>query len=155
MGTAFRVVLVGASRCGWANEAVADWKKRLAHYGGADEVAVKAEVFRGDVEAVRKAEGARIQGALGPRDRLLALDERGQSFDTPAFARLLDQQRQQGTVVLCLGGAYGFDEALRQRAQKVVRLSELTLNHEVARVVIWEQLYRALSLLHGSPYHHE
>ena len=150
----FRLLVVGRSRCAWADEAVADWAKRLRRSGGLVEEDVKAEPYRGDVDAVRRAEATRLLARVGPRDRLVALDERGERLDTPAFAALVDQGRQQGAVGFAIGGPYGLDVAVRERAWRVVRLSDLVLNHEVARVVLVEQIYRALSLIEGGPYHH-
>jgi 23S rRNA (pseudouridine1915-N3)-methyltransferase len=67
---------------------------------------------------------------------------------------MVDAGRRHGTVVFAIGGPYGHGEAVRARAWRTVRLSDLVLNHEVARVVLYEQLYRALTLLEGVPYHH-
>lgn len=154
MSARFRLLIVGRSRCPWADEAVADWTRRLRRWGGLVEEDVKAEPFRGDVEAVRSAEAARLLARVGPRDRLVALDERGERLDTEGFAALVDAGRQQGPVVFALGGPYGHGAELRRAAWRTVRLSDLVLNHEVARVVLVEQLYRALGVLEGSPYHH-
>ncbi len=151
----FRVVTVGRSRCGWANEAVADYVARLRRHGGVEESVVRAETFRGDAAAVRRAESARILARVKSRDRLIVLDERGLTLDTEAFSDLVDRSRQAApTVVFALGGAYGHDETLRRAAWRVVRLSDMVLNHEVARVVLLEQLYRAMTRISGAPYHH-
>lgn len=154
MGARFRLLRVGRGRDPWADEAVAEWTKRLRRAGGLEEEELKPEPFHGDVAAVRDAEAARILGRLGPRDGLVCLDERGERLDTPAFAALVDGLRQQGTVVFAIGGPYGHGEAVRARARRVVRLSDLVLNHALARVVLVEQLYRAITLLEGTPYHH-
>lgn len=154
MSARFRVLTVGRSRCDWADAAVADYGRRLRRHGGVDEEPVKAETFRGDVSAVRDAEGGRLLARMGPRDQLVVLDERGAALDSEAFAALVDEGRQRGTVVFALGGAYGHASATRDAAWKVVRLSDLVMNHEVARVVLFEQLYRAMMLLSGAPYHH-
>ncbi len=150
----FRVLTVGRSRCSWANEAVEDYTKRLRRHGGVEEVSVKQSTFRGDVEAVRDAEAAALLAKIGPRDRLVALDERGLQLDTSKFTRLVDTGRQAGTVVFALGGPYGHGAALREQAWRVVRLSDLVLNHEVARVLLYEQLYRSMTIVAGVPYHH-
>ncbi|MBX2800068.1 MAG: 23S rRNA (pseudouridine(1915)-N(3))-methyltransferase RlmH [Myxococcales bacterium] len=150
----FRVIVVGKSRCGWANEAVADYTRRLRRFGGVSEVAVKQAKFRGDPEPVRVAESRAIADTLGARDVLVVLDERGRGYGTPELAELLDDARQRGPVVFALGGPYGHADLLRERAWRTIRLSELVLNHEVARVLLYEQLYRCLSLLEGTPYHH-
>ncbi len=154
MSARFRVLVVGRSRCAWADQAVDDWTRRLRRYGGVEEHAVKPERFRGDVDAVRDAEARHLLERVGPRDRLVVLDERGERLDSHAFAALVDEGRQAGTVVFALGGPYGHGAAARDAAWRSVRLSEFVLNHEVARVVLYEQLYRALTLLEGAPYHH-
>jgi 23S rRNA (pseudouridine1915-N3)-methyltransferase len=91
----FRVVLVGRSRCKWANLAVADYTKRLRRFGGVSEQIIRPEVFRGDVEQVRRAESERISASLKPRDQLVVLDERGTDLDTTAFAARIDSQTER------------------------------------------------------------
>lgn len=103
---------------------------------------------------VRAAEAARLLARVGPRDALVTLDERGERLDTAAFAAMVEAGRRERSVVFAIGGPYGHGEAARARAWRVVRLSELVLNHELARVVLVEQLYRALTILEGVPYHH-
>lgn len=148
------VALVGRSRCAWADAAVDDYAKRLKRHGKLEERVVKPEKFRGDVDAVRSAEGERLKKILSPREQLVALDERGERLDSHAFAAMLDALNLEGTVVFAIGGAYGLDAAVRQAAVRTVRLSDLVLNHEVARVVLYEQLYRAVAINAGIPYHH-
>jgi 23S rRNA (pseudouridine1915-N3)-methyltransferase len=133
---------------------VAEWTKRLRRSGGLAEEDVKNEPFRGDADAVRRAEGERLLARVGPREKLVVLDERGERLDTAAFAAMVDAGRQQGTVVFAIGGPMGHDPRVRDAAWKVVRLSDLVLNHAVARVVLIEQIYRAMTLIEGTPYHH-
>lgn len=151
-----RVLVVGRSSPAWADAAVEDYARRLRPWGGVQEESVKPELFRGDVEAVRVAEGARLRKRIGPRDRLIVLDERGDALSTEAFTELVERSRNGGVhqLVFALGGPYGHDPALREHAWRVVRLSSLVMNHEVARVVLYEQLYRAMTLVRGMPYHH-
>ncbi len=148
------VVTVGKSKVRWANAAVDEYRKRLRRHGRLDERVVKPESFRGDVEAVRQAEGERILAAVGEREQLVALDERGESPDSHGFAALLESLNLEGTVVFAIGGAYGLSPAVRKAAAKTVRLSTLVMNHEVARVVLYEQIYRSATLMAGIPYHH-
>jgi 23S rRNA (pseudouridine1915-N3)-methyltransferase len=150
------VVLVGRSSASWADEAVANYQRRMRRWGGVSEIRVRKETFRDDVDAVRRQEGQRLLGAVAPRDRLVALDERGTAVDTRAFTGLIEACRQAGTsrLVFAVGGAYGLDAEVRDRAWKVVRLSDLVLNHDVARVVLHEQIYRAFTLIDRLPYHH-
>lgn len=146
--------MVGRPKASWANEAVADYARRLGRLGGVREDVVKPERFRGDVNAVRLAEAQRVQRLVGSRGTLVVLDERGDRCTTEQFAALVDEGRQAGPLWLVIGGPYGHDPGLRSAAWRVVRLSDLVLNHEVARVVLYEQLYRAMTWLEGLPYHH-
>lgn len=147
-------MLVVGRASGWADPVVADFQRRLQRHGGVSEQLVRPEPFRGDVEAVREVEAARVLASLKPRERLVALDERGESPDTEGFARLVEEGRRDGPLVFALGGPYGHGPAVRQQAWRTVRLSNLVLNHDIARVVLYEQLYRAMTLLAGIPYHH-
>jgi 23S rRNA (pseudouridine1915-N3)-methyltransferase len=120
-----------------------------------EEVHIKAEPYRkSNAERVRRIESERIMQAHRKGDLLVVLDERGEALDTLGFSKLIDEGRQRGSVAFAIGGPYGHDPALRKQAWKVVGLSSLVLNHDLARVVVYEQLYRALTILHGVPYHH-
>ena len=148
------VALVGKSKCAWAESAVEDYARRLRRHGSLEVRVAKPEKFRGDVESVRAAEADRLLKLVRPREQLVALDERGEGLDTHGFSAMLESLALEGTVVFAIGGAYGLHARVRHRAQRVVRLSDLVLNHEVARVVLYEQLYRAAAIRAGIPYHH-
>lgn len=149
-----RVVRVDSARSpAWADAAVDGWRKRLGRGLPTDEQVVPIEPFRGDVEAVRSAESERVLKVVG-RGRLVALDERGDGVDTAGFVQLIAAGRAAGDLVFALGGPYGHAPALRDAAWRVVKLSDLVLAHDVARVVLWEQIYRAHAIASGSPYHH-
>lgn len=149
-----RVVRVGRGKTSWADDGVADYAKRLRRHGKLEEILVKPVPFKGDVDAVRRAEATRILGHVGSRDQLVAMDERGKGLNSHAFADLLRDLNLEGTVVFAIGGAYGLDASVRDRSRRTLKLSDAVLNHEVARVVLFEQLYRAVTLLEGIPYHH-
>lgn len=98
-----------------------------------------------------------LEAAIKPGSKLVALDERGTQLDSRAFALQLGQwmERERSHVVFAIGGPDGLDEQLRNRADLVMSLSKLTLAHRLARVVLAEQLYRAVSILQGTPYHRD
>ncbi len=99
----------------------------------------------------------RAHGAAGERARLFLLDEKGRALTTQQWAeRVRDWESGGGREpVLCIGGSLGFGEALRKRAEGLFSLGPQTLPHELARVVLSEQLYRAWSVVRGHPYHNE
>ena len=101
-------------------------------------------------------EGRRIVEALAPQDVALVLDEHGQKLSSPQLAALLRRldQEARGRACFVVGGAWGLDDSVRQRAFKVLSLSDMTLPHELARVVLLEQIYRTECILRKVPYHH-
>ncbi len=103
-----------------------------------------------------ETEGARLLEQAHPRDRLVVLDERGVELTSPGLARALDtwDRQGQGRITFVIGGPFGLSDAVRARAFMLLRLSAMTLPHELARVVLMEQLYRAESLRANVPYHH-
>lgn len=106
-------------------------------------------------EEVREREGKEILKRLKGYDYVIALDERGQRLTSEKFSRLLESRMNAGTkaVGIMIGGAYGLSESVRQRADYVLSLSDLTLPHQLARLVIVEQCYRAFTMLKGISYH--
>lgn len=147
---------VGRGRNRWADEGYAEYAGRMKTLK-LTEKRLAPEPFRGNIDAVRAAEGDRIRGALRGGDRLVLLDERGELPTTEAFSDWIRAAERQSTrrLVFAIGGPYGHDPALRDEAWKVLALSRMVLNHELARVMLAEQLYRVSTLLWGgAPYHH-
>jgi 23S rRNA (pseudouridine1915-N3)-methyltransferase len=146
---------VGRGRTSWADDGVADYSRRLSRMKY-EELLIKPARFSGDVEAVRTQEAARILQKIKPGDRLIALDERGDLITTEEMAGLVRSAASASTrrIVFAIGGPYGHGAVVREKAHKVVALSGMVLNHELARVVLVEQLYRVSTLLWGGSYHH-
>ncbi|HEY1334263.1 MAG TPA: 23S rRNA (pseudouridine(1915)-N(3))-methyltransferase RlmH, partial [Myxococcaceae bacterium] len=102
----------------------------------------------------RRREGEALLAKLKPESWLVALDERGAPLDSVELAGLVATARDAGReLVFCIGGDEGLDDSVRDRAWKVLSLSRMTFPHRLARLVLLEQLYRALSILRGEPYH--
>lgn len=151
-----RIVAVGQRVPDWAQTAWDDYAKRFPPEIRIALKAVKTEP-RGSktLETLYAAERARIEAAIPKGARTVALDERGEALNTPALARRLTLWQQQGDVALLIGGPDGLDPGLRQAAHERIRLSDLTLPHAFARVLLIEQLYRAWSINAKHPYHRE
>ena len=141
----------------WAQTAWDDYAKRFPHELRVELKAVKTEP-RGSktLETLYAAERGRIEAAIPKGARIVVLDERGTSLTTMALAaRLKAWQLGGGDVALVIGGPDGIDPDFRQTAHERVRLSDLTLPHAFARVLLIEQLYRAWSINANHPYHRE
>ena len=141
----------------WAQTAWDDYAKRFPPELKVELKAVKTEP-RGSktVETIYAAERARIEASIPKGSRIVALDERGTALSTVALAgKLKNWQLESDDVALVIGGPDGLDPAFKQAANERIRLSDLTLPHAFARVLLLEQLYRAHSIQHNHPYHRE
>ncbi|MGH7713867.1 MAG: 23S rRNA (pseudouridine(1915)-N(3))-methyltransferase RlmH, partial [Gemmatimonadaceae bacterium] len=106
-----------------------------------------------DADSIRKAESERLLHAAGDA-RLIVCDESGKGLTSRAFADLMQSLREQASdVAFVIGGAFGVTDDVRRAAHRVVALAPWTLPHELARLVLAEQLYRAGTILKGEPYH--
>ena len=151
------IVAVGQRVPDWAQTAWDDYAKRFPHEIRVELKAVKTEP-RGSkmLETLYAAERARIEAAIPKGTRVVALDERGTSLTTLGLAsRLKDWQLGGTDVALVIGGPDGLAPDFRQGAHERIRLSDLTLPHAFARVLLIEQLYRAWSVNANHPYHRE
>ena len=102
-------------------------------------------------------EAAQVFKKIQPGDFVILLDESGDHFTSRGFATWFDQIRLRAPrrVIFILGGAYGFSNSVRDRADGFLSLSKMTFNHQLARLVFMEQLYRGITILQGHPYHHD
>jgi 23S rRNA (pseudouridine1915-N3)-methyltransferase len=151
------VVAVGLRVPDWAQAAWDDYAKRFPPELRVELKAVKTEP-RGSksLETLYAAERARIETAIPRGSRIVVLDERGTALTTMALAdKLKAWQLESDDVALVIGGPDGLEPAFRQAAHERIRLSDLTLPHAFARVLLIEQLYRAWSINANHPYHRE
>jgi 23S rRNA (pseudouridine1915-N3)-methyltransferase len=152
------VIAIGQRLPDWARTAWDDYAKRLPPELKIELKAIKAEPRAGGKTAAQcmAAERARIEAAIPKGARIVALDEHGERLSTAALAaRLRDWPLAASDAALLIGGPDGLDPALRAAAHERIRLSDLTLPHALARVLLVEQLYRAWSINAGHPYHRE
>ena len=151
------ILAVGQRPPGWVSVACADY---LGRFGRRLKVELReispARRGAGSRDAVLAQEDARLLAALPDSAWPVLLDVGGQQYDSAGLAvALSDWLMQGGPLALLIGGADGFGPAVRERAQTRWALSALTFPHMLVRVLVVEQLYRAFSLLHHLPYHHE
>ncbi|MFH1469289.1 MAG: 23S rRNA (pseudouridine(1915)-N(3))-methyltransferase RlmH [Pseudomonadota bacterium] len=150
------VLEVTRGRTPWADEAARLYLERIGRMARIEERSVRPADPARDVARAREDEGLRLLAGVRPGDHLVVLDERGAGLSTDGFRDLLalGDQPAVDRLVFLLGGAHGHAESTRARARTLLALSPLVLNHQVARVVLLEQIYRGLTLLKGVPYHH-
>ena len=151
------LIAVGQRMPAWVNEGFAEYTKRLRARLPVELLEIPAVRRSGtDTARAMTEEGRRLLAAIKPRDHVVALDERGKGHSSTGLAKWLGQRLQAGSdLSFLIGGADGFAPEVLARANERWSLSALTLPHALVRVVFAEQIYRAVTLLDGHPYHRE
>lgn len=151
---------VGRLKAGPEKDLAARYLDRFAKAGPAiglelARVTEVAESRAANADTRKREEAVLLEKALPDNAVLILLDERGKALDSPGFAELLASWRDQGKrdMLVAIGGADGLDPALRERADVTLCLGKMTWPHQLVRILIAEQLYRAVTILSGHPYH--
>ena len=150
-----RVLWVGKSREEWVKEAISEYSGRIRRYVPLELGEVRDEKGA-EAEEMRRRECERLGKLIPPGASVVMLDERGEQQDSRGLSSYIARQRDTGTgeLVFIIGGAYGFSEEFRNRG-KLLSLSKMTFTHQMVRVFLLEQIYRAFTIINGEPYHHE
>ena len=147
------IVSVGKKHETWVEPGLERYEKRLKAPWNVEWVLLPHSSYDG-LQA-RQEESERIEKRLGSDHFVLLLDERGKRLDSPAFSQLIESTQTYGKkVAIVIGGAYGVTDELYQRADFVLSLSDMVFPHQLVRLLLIEQLYRAQSIAAGSKYHH-
>jgi 23S rRNA (pseudouridine1915-N3)-methyltransferase len=149
------VAVVGKPRDRHLAAAIDEYETRAARYWPLEVAEVREAGGRGVAPAdVRSREASRLLERLPAAALIVACDERGERLTSPEFAALLSAARDHARdVALVIGGAFGLTDEVRSRAAHTIQLAPWTLPHELARLVLAEQLYRAGTIVRGEPYH--
>jgi 23S rRNA (pseudouridine1915-N3)-methyltransferase len=148
-----RIISVGKKHDALFSDAIEYYSKRLQPPFTVDWVLLPHSPKEG--AQARRDESTSILARLSSDDYVILLDERGTAYESPAFSRLLqDTMATRGKITIIIGGAYGVDDALRSRADTMISLSAMVFPHQLTRLILAEQLYRANQIAKGSPYHH-
>lgn len=148
-----RILAIGKKHEPWVAEGIERYQKRLKRPFEIEWVYLP----HSGLEGLRAAadESRAILSRLNANDYVVLLDERGKNIDSPALAEVLKLPIEKGkNVVLIIGGAYGVDENVRVRADFIWSLSNLVFPHQLVRLILTEQIYRAQEIAAGNPYHH-
>ncbi len=139
------------------SDAAERYLSRIKHFYPVQIVEVKPERGRQSAsdEAIIRRQSARLAAAIPERGYTVVLDERGQALDSLKFAKWLERLTMDSPdgINFVVGGDVGMDDAVRRRANRLLSLSAMTLPHQIARVVLLEQIYRACTLMRNIPYH--
>ncbi len=131
-----------------------EYERRIRRFCELRLIEIKSEE-QGNALRVVAREGERLLAKIRTDDFLIALDRRGRDLSSEDFGKLIAEKRNHSlkNLVFLVGGPFGLSEPIRARADQLLSLSRMTLNHEITRLVLLEQVYRAFTLMHGIPYH--
>jgi 23S rRNA (pseudouridine1915-N3)-methyltransferase len=150
------ILMVGKTKEAFIQEGVTFYSRRLKPFFPLTLKSVREEKERKNLaaEVIKTREGERLRAQIPPKAYVAALDPRGKEYTTEEFAAWLAQREEDGRpLAFLIGGHLGLDEATCAAAREKLALSRLTLTHELSRLVLLEQLYRAKTILIGHPYH--
>jgi 23S rRNA (pseudouridine1915-N3)-methyltransferase len=152
------LLLTGKTEEGWIKTGFAQYLKRLEHYCTLEVIEIPALKQSGKISAAEqnKAEGELQLAKISASDRLVLMDEKGKEFSSQGLAAWIEKQQSAGhkRVVFLIGGPFGFSDKVYERANERISLSQMTFSHQMVRVILAEQLYRAYTITKGEKYHH-
>ncbi len=151
--------VIGNTSFPYLKEGTAIYEKRLKHYLSFEYKTLPDVKNAKNLSTtqLKTKEGALILKKIEQGDWLILLDEKGKEFSSIKFAAYMDNLLQQShkRLIFLVGGAYGFSSEVYQRANGKLSLSKMTFSHQMVRLFVLEQLYRAMTILRNQPYHHE
>ena len=153
------LLTVGKTDKDWVKQGIDIYATRMKHYFPFSIVEIPELKNASSLseDQIKTKEGEFILKNIKPAEDVILLDERGREFTSVEFAKVLQDKISYigKDIVFIIGGAYGFSDAVRQRANSKISLSKMTFSHQMVRAIFVEQLYRAFTIMKGEPYHHE
>ena len=153
-----KLIQIGKTDESFISTGVTIYKERLQHYQRIEELTLKGPAIaaKQGVEIQKDAEGKGILKSVSDSDYLILLDEKGKQLTSVELANFFEKFSfsTTKTVVFCIGGAFGFSDAVYARADEKLSFSKFTLSHQMIRLFFWEQIYRAHTIIKREKYHH-
>ncbi len=152
-----KIIVVGKTREKFLQQGEKDFQKRLTRYCHLDWTIIKEEKITGNKtgQIVKLKEAEKILNQVSKGDYVIALDQTGDQMSSVELAEFVQHKMNEGVreLTFIIGGALGLDESILKTATKILSLSRMTFTHEMSRLIVLEQLYRAFTILKGTKYH--
>lgn len=153
------LLLIGKTEADYLRKGIEEYQNRLKHYLSFHIQVIPALKNTKNLseQQQKQKEGNLIIEQLAGADQVILLDENGKSYHSLGFASFIERKMIAGTrsMVFVVGGPYGFSDEVMQKAQGKLSLSKMTFSHQMVRLIFAEQLYRAMTIIRGEPYHHQ
>lgn len=153
---AFKIICLGKTKEDWIKQGITEYQKRLSGVWKIQWLELPDVSLKNadNIEAVKAKEAIILNKALSPEDYLIVLDEHGQSLTSVDFSHLLQEIIPGRDIVFVIGGVYGLDYTILQKAKLKLSFSIFTFPHRLIRLILMEQLYRAWTIMTGKMYHY-
>ena len=153
----FRMLWVGKTKEKFLAQGIEFYRRRITHYTQIEIVEVRGERIpvKADEETIRKKEGERLLAKIQPGETVIALDSSGEMFSSEGLSVFFQKLETAASnrCVFVIGGPLGLSKEVKDRADTILALSPMTFTHEMARLILMEQIYRALTIARGESYH--
>ncbi len=153
-----RVIVIGKTSSNYILEGIAEYEKRLKRFISFKIEEIPDVSSRGKTSEfeLKQKEGELILKKIQPNEMVVLFDDKGKQFSSPELNNWFEKKSLAGcsSITFVVGGAYGFSDEVYRRSNEKLSLSKLTFNHQMVRLIIAEQIYRAYSIKHNLPYHH-
>lgn len=153
------LLTVGKTDKDWVRQGLDIYVSRLKHYipFSIVEIPELKNVSALSKDQIKSKEGELILKNIRPTDDVILLDEKGKQYTSVELAKIIQDKISYAgkDIIFIIGGAYGFSDAVYQRANSKLSLSKMTFSHQMVRAIFAEQIYRAFTIMRGEPYHHE
>ncbi|DBB04058.1 TPA: hypothetical protein ACH3X1_013112 [Trebouxia sp. C0004] len=152
-----KLITVAKGNSKGAEALAREWTDKISRYTQLEHLQVKPNPKKAASSIVAvQSEGEKVLKLITPQDYMVLLDENGKAVSSQGMANFIAEAGDRGVanLVFCIGGPYGHSTDVRSRANETMKLSDMVLNHQIAHMVLLEQIYRAWTILRGEPYHH-
>ncbi|PLX72267.1 MAG: 23S rRNA (pseudouridine(1915)-N(3))-methyltransferase RlmH [Desulfuromonas sp.] len=148
---------IGKLSAAWLRDGAEDYHKRIGRYLPCNITELKEckQGKKADSRRIIELEGEQLLARITPGAYTVALDEKGKLFDSEQLAHFIERHMLEGApeIAFVIGGPYGLSRDVKQRADMTLSLTPMTLTHQMARLLLFEQVYRAMTILRNEPYH--
>ena len=153
-----KLICIGKTGKGFLVDGENEYLNRLKHYVNIERIEIPdlKNAKKLSIEQIKSLEGKEIITKIIPGEQLILLDDKGKDFTSEKFADFIQKKFNQGgkALVFVIGGAYCFSKEVYDRSDSLLSLSKMTFSHQMIRMIFFEQVYRAMTILKGEPYHH-
>ena len=148
-----KIITVGSIKEKYLKEAIEEYQKRLSKYTNLEIIEVKDEGLT-ELEKAKKLEAEKIEKNISEKDYIITLEIEGKEYTSPEFAEELRKiQTENSNITFIIGGSYGLADSIKEKAKKHLSFSKMTFPHQLFRVILLEQIYRAYKINNNESYH--